>query len=103
MKQEEVLKLFEETGALLNGHFELRSFDRNLNLSIALGGYLANDPNHVGVLVELFGGVADSVEPPFHRDDPEQTSPNPNRHLVARREGGHSVSNEACQPEERQK
>lgn len=25
MKQEEVLKLFEETGALLNGHFELRS------------------------------------------------------------------------------
>lgn len=25
MKEEEVLKLFEETGALLNGHFELRS------------------------------------------------------------------------------
>jgi orotate phosphoribosyltransferase len=25
MKQEDVLKLFEETGALLNGHFELRS------------------------------------------------------------------------------
>ncbi len=25
MEQEEVLKLFEETGALLNGHFELRS------------------------------------------------------------------------------
>jgi orotate phosphoribosyltransferase len=25
MKQEEVLELFEETGALLNGHFELRS------------------------------------------------------------------------------
>ncbi|MBN2162728.1 MAG: orotate phosphoribosyltransferase [Pontiellaceae bacterium] len=25
MKQEEVFKLFEETGALLNGHFELRS------------------------------------------------------------------------------
>ena len=25
MNQEEVLKLFEETGALLNGHFELRS------------------------------------------------------------------------------
>ena len=25
MKQEEVLKLFEDTGALLNGHFELRS------------------------------------------------------------------------------
>jgi orotate phosphoribosyltransferase len=25
MKQDEVLKLFEETGALLNGHFELRS------------------------------------------------------------------------------
>ena len=25
MKQEEVLNLFEETGALLNGHFELRS------------------------------------------------------------------------------
>ena len=25
MKQEEVMKLFEETGALLNGHFELRS------------------------------------------------------------------------------
>ncbi len=25
MKQEEVLKLFEESGALLNGHFELRS------------------------------------------------------------------------------
>jgi len=25
MKQEEVLKLFKETGALLNGHFELRS------------------------------------------------------------------------------
>jgi orotate phosphoribosyltransferase len=25
MKQKEVLKLFEETGALLNGHFELRS------------------------------------------------------------------------------
>lgn len=25
MKQEEVLRLFEETGALLNGHFELRS------------------------------------------------------------------------------
>jgi orotate phosphoribosyltransferase len=25
MKQEEVLSLFEETGALLNGHFELRS------------------------------------------------------------------------------
>jgi orotate phosphoribosyltransferase len=25
MKQEEVLKLFEETGALLSGHFELRS------------------------------------------------------------------------------
>lgn len=25
MKQEEVYKLFEETGALLNGHFELRS------------------------------------------------------------------------------
>jgi orotate phosphoribosyltransferase len=25
VKQEEVLKLFEETGALLNGHFELRS------------------------------------------------------------------------------
>lgn len=25
MKQEDVLKMFEETGALLNGHFELRS------------------------------------------------------------------------------
>ena len=25
MKQEDVMKLFEETGALLNGHFELRS------------------------------------------------------------------------------
>jgi orotate phosphoribosyltransferase len=25
MRQEEVLKMFEETGALLNGHFELRS------------------------------------------------------------------------------
>ena len=25
MKQEDVLKIFEETGALLNGHFELRS------------------------------------------------------------------------------
>jgi hypothetical protein len=84
-------------------HFELGTLNRHFHLSVAVGRDFAHDTDVVRVFVELFRWVADPVEPGLQDEDPDKARAGSDRYLVARCQGGHSVSDEAGQTEESQK